>query len=81
VWWETGACGAVAKYSWDKYCVSRGTRADAEQYVKLNVSVKPNPAIMCAFWIWCNALKMPYDKALKDPNDVTEFIYDSPRNR
>jgi len=74
-----GALGAVAKFNWERFPVSRGTREDAENYVKANLVVKPNFYSVVAFWTWCNLLGDWHDERLKqdDPNDVTSLVYNT----
>jgi len=69
----------MAKFNWERFPVSRGTREDAENYVKANLVVKPNFYSVVAFWTWCNLLGDWHDERLKqdDPNDVTSLVYNT----
>lgn len=65
----------MPKFNWERYPVSRGTRDDAENYVKAHLPVKPNFYSVVACWTWCSLLGDWHDGYQDDPNDVTTLLY------
>eukprot|EP00242_Pyramimonas_sp_CCMP2087_P008007 CAMPEP_0198199666 /NCGR_PEP_ID=MMETSP1445-20131203/2885_1 /TAXON_ID=36898 /ORGANISM="Pyramimonas sp., Strain CCMP2087" /LENGTH=276 /DNA_ID=CAMNT_0043869551 /DNA_START=254 /DNA_END=1084 /DNA_ORIENTATION=+ len=67
----------MQKFHYERYAVSRGTRDDAERFVKTLLPVKPNFYSMMACWLWCSILGgwEESESGADEFNDVSDLLY------